>query len=55
MDFNNKTILIIGVVLLGTLGCIFNYPEALIASISGLVGYLAKDIQNIEINEEDNQ
>jgi hypothetical protein len=44
MKINNKTILITGVILLGALGSLTGYQEALIASISGLVGYLAKDI-----------
>lgn len=52
MNFNNKTILIIGVILLGAIGCLNGYQEALIASISGLVGYLAKDIKLTENDEE---
>jgi len=45
METNNKTILIAGVIILGMVGGIYGYEQTLIASISGLVGYLAKDIK----------
>jgi hypothetical protein len=56
MRINNKTILISGIILLGIVGAFFGYEQTLIASISGLVGYLAKDInikpENSDIDEE---
>jgi len=52
METNNKTILIAGVIILGMVGGICGYEQTLIASISGLVGYLAKDIKIEEPREE---
>lgn len=43
MQINDKNILIVGVIIFGMAGMIFNYQEALIASISVLIGYLAND------------
>lgn len=50
MEIDNKTVLITGVIILGIIGATYGYEQTLIASISGLVGYLAKDIK---INESD--
>jgi len=47
MEVDNKTILIIGLVLIAVLGMILNIKELPLAVASGLVGYLSKDI-NIE-------
>ncbi|BBL62197.1 hypothetical protein [Methanobrevibacter arboriphilus] len=43
MQINNITILIAGVMFLGIVGAFFGHDQTLIASISGLVGYLSKD------------
>lgn len=43
MEFNNKTILIIGLVI-GGIGCIYVHNNELASAIfGGLIGYLAKD------------
>ena len=43
MDFNNKTILIIGLII-GGIGCLYvNNTELASAIFGGLIGYLAKD------------
>lgn len=47
MDVDNKTILIIGLIIIAIMGMIFNIKELPLAVASGLVGYLSKDI-NIE-------
>lgn len=54
MEINNKTILIVGVILLGIVGAFYGYEQTLIASISGLVGYLAKDIPFDELLNKSN-
>lgn len=54
MEFNNKTILIIGLVI-GGIGCIYiNNTELASAIFGGLIGYLAKDPYVIgEVGSED--
>ena len=52
MEFNNKTILIIGLVL-GGIGCIYvNNTELASAIFGGLIGYLAKDPYVIDTSED---
>lgn len=47
--FDNKTILIIGLILIAVLSIFFNVKDLALAVASGLVGYLSKD-SNVEIN-----
>lgn len=49
MEFDNKTILIMGLIVIAIIGMIFNVKELPLAVASGLVGYLSKDA-NITIN-----
>lgn len=43
MDFNNKTLLIGGLVIASIVAMCFNYEQIALAIVSGLVGYLSKD------------
>lgn len=54
MEFDNKTILIIGLIAIAIVGMIFNVKELPLAVASGLVGYLSKDA-NITINRTHNE
>ena len=47
MDFNNKTILITGLVVASICALFLNYEQIALAIVSGLLGYLAKDPQVI--------
>ena len=47
MDVDNKTILIVGLIIIAVMGMLLNINELPLAVASGLVGYLSKDI-NIE-------
>lgn len=47
-DFNNRTVLIIGLVIIAILGIVFDVKDISLAVASGLVGYLSKD-SNVEI------
>ena len=44
MEFNNKTILITGLIISSLLAMYLNYEQIALAIVSGLVGYLSKDI-----------
>jgi len=48
MEFNNKTILITGLVVSGICCLFLNYQDIALAIVSGLLGYLAKDPYTIE-------
>ena len=48
MEFNNKTILITGLVVAGICALFLNYEQIALAIVSGLLGYLAKDPQVIK-------
>lgn len=43
MEFNNKTILISGLIIASFLAMYLNYEQIALAIVSGLVGYLSKD------------
>lgn len=47
MDFNNKTILITGLIFASFLAMYLNYEQIALAIVSGLVGYLSKDLPNM--------
>ena len=49
MDFDNKTIIITGLVIGSITAMILNYEQIALAIVSGLVGYLSKDA-NITLN-----
>ena len=44
MDFNNKTILITGLVICSLFAMYLSFEDIALAIVSGLVGYLSKDI-----------
>lgn len=44
MDFNNKTILISGLIIASLVAMYLNYEQIALAIVSGLVGYLSKDL-----------
>ncbi len=44
MEFNNKTILITGLIVCSAIAMFCNYEQIALAIVSGLVGYLSKDI-----------
>ena len=44
MEFNNKTILISGLIVCSGIAMFLNYEQIALAIVSGLLGYLAKDI-----------
>ena len=43
MEFNNKTILILGVIIIGVVTAIGGNNELAAVAVGGLVGYLSKD------------
>ena len=49
MDWDNKTILILGLISIALLSIFFDVKDLALAVASGLVGYLSKD-SNVEIN-----
>lgn len=44
MEFNNKTILITGLIIASICAMFLNFEQIALAIVSGLVGYLSKDI-----------
>ena len=56
MDFNNKTLLICGLVIGGIFSLYLNQSELAYTIFGGLIGYLSKDtvklVQDIEETEE---
>ena len=48
MEFNNKTLLIGGLVILSVLAMYFSYKDIALAIASGLVGYLSKDVVSLD-------
>lgn len=54
-QFNNKTILITGLVVASICSLFLNYEQIALAIVSGLLGYLAKDPVTIgsEVSLED--
>lgn len=48
MDFNNKTILITGLVIASLCAMYLSYQDIALAIVSGLVGYLSKDVVSVE-------
>jgi len=61
MEFNNKTILISGLIIASFIAMYLNYEQIALAIVSGLVGYLSKDAtmpnnsvnDNLEVSAED--
>lgn len=43
MEFNNKTILISGLIICAITAMVLNFEQIALAIVSGLVGYLSKD------------
>lgn len=50
MDFNNKTILITGLVIASITAMYLHYEQIALAIVSGLVGYLSKDAIPVDGN-----
>jgi len=54
MNFNNKTVVIISILIITFLGGLLRYEQVLIAGLSGLIGFLANDKLIIdEVPEDD--
>lgn len=51
MEFDNKTILITGLIIGAIIAMLNNYEQIALAIVAGLVGYLSKDA-NITINKQ---
>lgn len=51
MEFDNKTLLITGLIIGAICAMLNNYEQIALAIVSGLVGYLSKDA-NITINKQ---
>ena len=51
MEFNNKTILITGLVVASIYALFLNNEQIALAIVSGLLGYLAKDAQVVTMEE----
>lgn len=51
MEFDNKTILITGLLICAICSVVYNYEQIALAIVSGLVGYLSKDAA-ITINKQ---
>ncbi|WP_295588785.1 hypothetical protein [uncultured Methanobrevibacter sp.] len=51
MEFDNKTILITGLIIGAIIAMLNNYEQIALAIVAGLVGYLSKDA-NITINNQ---
>ena len=57
MEFNNKTILITGLIICSIIAMYFAYKDIALSIVSGLIGYLSKEIvssdsQNVSFNGE---
>ena len=53
MKIDNRSILIIGLIIIALVGMMLDVKELPLAVSSGLVGYLSKD-SNVEINNHNN-
>ena len=51
MDFNNKTILIVGLIVGGVCSLYLNQSELAYTIFGGLIGYLSKDYVEIKKDE----
>lgn len=54
MVFNNKTLLILGIIIIGIITVFTGNNELGAVALGGLVGYLSKDAQVIETTQQDN-
>jgi hypothetical protein len=52
MEFNNKTILISGLVICSAIALVLDNHDVALAIVSGLVGYLSKDALPITDDKE---
>ena len=50
MEYNNRTILITGLVIASIVAMVLNFQDIALAIVSGLVGYLSKDVVPIDSN-----
>ena len=48
MNFNNRTILISGLVICSIIAMYFSYKDIALTIVAGLVGYLSKDVESVE-------
>lgn len=56
MEFDNKTILITGLIACAITAMVLNFEQIALAIVSGLVGYLSKDkIEQYLSNKTDDQ
>lgn len=54
MDFDNKTIIIIGVLIMGFTALYTHYNDLALAVVSGLLGYLTKEAVDFIDNSNQN-
>ena len=54
MDFDNKTIIIIGVLIMGFIALYTHYNDLALAVVSGLLGYLTKEAVDFVNNSNQN-
>ena len=52
MEYNNRTILITGLVICSLCAMYLNFQDIALAIVSGLVGYLSKDIVSIDTSSD---
>ena len=52
MDYNNRTILITGLIIASIVAMYLSYQDIALAIVSGLVGYLSKDIVSVDPVDE---
>jgi len=52
MEFNNKTLIIGGLIVASILAMYLNYEQIALTIVAGLVGYLSKDISSVNSNPE---
>ena len=55
MEVDNKTVIIVGVLLMGFGALVTHYNDLALAVVSGLLGYLTKEVIEYTDNSQDNE
>ena len=55
MEVDNKTVIIVGVLLMGFGALFTHYNDLALAVVSGLLGYLTKEVIEYTDNSQDNE
>ena len=55
MEVDNKTVIIVGVLLMGFGALVTHYNDLALAVVSGLLGYLTKEAIEYTDNSQDNE